>query len=114
MNIPHRVIEIIMECVTTASLQVLWNGEKIEPVKPSRGLRQGDPLSPYHFVLCMERINQVIEEVEGRWKPVYGNSGGPLLSTLFFADDIILSAEASSDLAKVIKDCLDRFCAALG
>ena len=116
MNIPLRLLEIIMECVSTVSFQVLWNGEKTEPFKPSRGIRQGDPLSPYLFVLCMERLNQVIEEavISGRWKPVHASRGGPLLSNLFFADDIILFAEASCEQAAVIKDCLDRFCAASG
>lgn len=38
MNIPIRLIEVIMECVTTAYLQVLWNAEKIESFKPSRGI----------------------------------------------------------------------------
>lgn len=95
MNLPIRLIEIIMECITASSLQILWNGEKTEPFKPSRGIRQGDPLSPYIFVLCMERLNQVIEAaiIEDKWKPIHASRGGPKLSNLFFADDIILFAE---------------------
>lgn len=72
MNLPLLLINVIMECVTTSSLQVLWNGEPTQSFKPSRGIRQGDPLSPYLFVMCMERLYQTIEEsiVKGLWKPI--------------------------------------------
>lgn len=74
-----------MECVTTVSMQILWNGECTAPFKPTRGIRQGDPLSPYLFVLCMERLNQIIEEaiIGGRWRPIHASRGGPKLSNLF-------------------------------
>lgn len=116
MNLPILLIEVIMECVTSASLQVVWNGEPLQQFKPSRGIRQGDPLSPYLFVMCMERLYQTIEEaiIAKRWKPIRASRNGPLLSNLFFADDIILFAEADVDQANVIHDCLERFCKASG
>ncbi|XP_021726206.1 uncharacterized protein LOC110693390 [Chenopodium quinoa] len=116
MNFPIRMIEVIMECITTPSMNILWNGEKTDAFYPTRGIRQGDPLSPYLFVLCMERLNQVIEEsiVANRWKPIYASRGGPLLSNLFFVDDLILFAEASIEQAEIVRDCLDRFCVASG
>lgn len=55
---PSSMINLIMECITTASLQVLWNGKPMKVIKPSRGIRQGDLLSPYIFVLCLERFSQ--------------------------------------------------------
>lgn len=84
--------------------------------KPTRGIRQGAPLSPDHFVMCIERLYQTIEEaiVGERWKLIRASRDGPLLSNLFFADDIILFAEASIDQAHVIHDCLDKFCRASG
>lgn len=54
--------------------------------KPSRGLRQGDPLSPYLFVLCLQKLSDMIEMAvhSGVWKPVVLSRGGPTyFSSLF-------------------------------
>lgn len=91
-NIPERLRRLIMHCVTTSSMQVLWNGQPTSAFHPQRGIRQGDPLSPYIFVLCIERLSQAIsqEVYHDSWKPIQLKRGGPLLSHLFFADDLIL------------------------
>lgn len=106
MNIPLLLVNIIMECVTTSSLKVLWNGEPSDSFKPTRGIRQGDPLSPYLFVMCMERLYQTIEEaiVAKKWKPIRASRDDPVLSNLFFANNIILFAEAMVEQAMVIHD----------
>lgn len=116
MNLHILMINVIMECVTTTSLKVLWNDEPSQSFKPTRGIRQGDPLSPYLFVMCMERLYQTIEEatVHKKWKPIRASRDGPLLSNLFFADDIILFAEADLEQAAAIHDCLNRFCQVSG
>lgn len=62
MNLSLLLVEVIMKCVRTARLKVLWNGEPSSSFAPSRGVRKGDPLSPYLFVMCMERLYQTIEE----------------------------------------------------
>lgn len=49
-----------MSCISTASISVLWNGQIKEYILPSRGIRQGDPLSPYTFVLCLECFSHMI------------------------------------------------------
>ena len=97
-------------------MRVLWNGEPTEKFYPSRGIRQGDPLSPYIFVACMERLSHLIEEAvnNGRWKPVLVARNGPSIHSLFFANDIVLFAEATPEQGQVIKECLDRFCIASG
>lgn len=86
MHLPLLLIKVIMECVSTTTLRVLWNGEPSESFTPSRGIRQGDPLSPYLFVMCMERLYQAIEEaiITQRWKPVRASIDGSLLYNLFF------------------------------
>nr|KYP58073.1 Retrovirus-related Pol polyprotein LINE-1 [Cajanus cajan] len=83
---------------------------------PSRGLRQGDPLSPYLFVLCMERLALKINELVDNniWKPAHLSRGGPALSHLMFADDLLLFGEATEDQARVMERTLEDFCRASG
>lgn len=86
-------------------MHMLWNGEKTEAFKPPRGLRQGDSLSTYLFVLCMERLCQLIEHsIESRqWKPISLSRGRPKLSHICFADDLILFVEASVAQIRIIR-----------
>jgi hypothetical protein len=97
-------------------LNVLWNGAKTDHFIPSRDLRQGDPLSPYLFVLCMEKLSLSIQQkvLSGIWKPIQVSKGGPQLSHILFADDIMLFCDASTEQVKVVMDNLEDFCSALG
>ena len=106
-RLPQKMIDVILNCVSLSSFSVLWNGDKTEAFTPSRGVRQGDPLSPYLFVLCMERLNHLIEDSvnKGDWKPIRACRGGPPIASLFFADDLILFGEASLSQARTIKNC---------
>ncbi|CAL1383611.1 unnamed protein product [Linum trigynum] len=116
VRLPNSFISMIMKCVSSTSFQVLWNGSETESFKPSHGLRQGCPLSPYLFTLCMERLSHCIQKevMKGNWKPCRLSPGGPALSHLFFADDLVLFAEASPHHADIILDSLNRFCIASG
>ncbi|XP_057451810.1 uncharacterized protein LOC130743585 [Lotus japonicus] len=60
---PNGLINLIMRCVSASTLSILWNGSRLPSFHPGRGLRQGDPMSPYHFVLCMERLSVRIDHL---------------------------------------------------
>lgn len=57
---PPHVVDLIMSCTTSSSLALKWNGEKLDSFAPTRGLRQGDPMSSYLILLCMEKLALLI------------------------------------------------------
>ena len=111
-NLPENLIEIIMSYITTVTTSILFNGGSLDAFSPSKGIRQGDPLSPYIFIMCMEYLGQLIQDKceEGRWKPVKASRSGPSFSHLFFADDLVFFAKASMENCRAIKEVLDKFC----
>lgn len=110
-RIPVYLQRVIMQCITSPSMQVLWNKHPSSVFHPQRGIRQGDPLSPLLFVLCMERLSQAIchEFHDGAWKAIKLRKGEPSLSHLFFADDLLLFNLAHEDQALFMQMLLQEF-----
>ena len=111
-NFPDQLISLIMSCVSTTSISILFNGGALNAFQPSRGLCQGDPLSPYLFIFCMEVLGALIEGKfwENLWNPIKASQGGPSFSHIFFADNLMLFAKADRKNCVAIKDVLDSFC----
>ena len=62
MGFRERWINLVMGCVKTVSYSVLVNGEPCGTIFPTRGIRQGDPLSPFLFLLYTEGLNGLIKK----------------------------------------------------
>lgn len=91
LGFPERFITLIMNCVTTVSYEILLNGSPLERFQPCGGLRQGDPLSPFPFVLYMKVLSQNIRRAteEGKFKGIKIARSSPCLSHRFFTDDYL-------------------------
>lgn len=103
-GLPEELVTLIMHCVTLVNMKVLGNGKTSDAFQPKRGLRQGDPPSPYLFVLCMERLAFLIRDgVEaGALAPFSISRQGPHLLHLLFADDLIFFVESTPRQMEVI------------
>lgn len=79
----HRWIGMIMRCVRSARFSVKLNGGFSRSFLPSRGLRQGDPLSPYLFLFCVEGFSAFLKKAqsENQIKSVNFGGTGPMLHT---------------------------------
>lgn len=116
VNLPADLIDIIMSCVSIVLTLILVNGEALDPIYPSRGIRQGDPLSSYLFILCMDFLGQLIQEkcVAKMWQTVKTSQSGPAFSHLFFVDDLVLFGKVDWMNCSTIRDVLDEFCSMSG
>lgn len=115
-GLPKDLVTLIMHCVSSVNISILWNGETIDPFVSSKGFKQGDPFSPYLFVLYMERLAHVIKEevLAGNWIPFLVSRNGPKIFHLYFINDLILFGESSTNQMNIILQCLERFCLASG
>ena len=92
MGFPAGWIERVMSCVTTPSFSILVNGKPYGMIQPSKGIRQGDPISPYLFLLCAEGLTTLLKKTELEWR-IKGVSicrGAPKITNLMFVDNSLL------------------------
>ncbi|XP_056860054.1 uncharacterized protein LOC108829850 [Raphanus sativus] len=116
MGFDERLVDLIMCCVTSVSYQVLVNGQPRGRIQPMRGLRQGDPLSPFLFILCTEALITLLNGAEAE-KKIVGlrvARASPRISHLLVADDSLFFCKAELSQCKEIMDILDIYGKASG
>lgn len=100
----------MMQCVSSVTYAINFNGEKRGFIRPTRGLRQGDPLCPYLFLICAEGFSSLLKQavVQGKLTGVRIAQEAPRLSHLFLADDSLIFCKATTmetgQLRRILED----------
>ncbi|KAL9666219.1 hypothetical protein QQ045_000543 [Rhodiola kirilowii] len=111
MDFPATWIAKVMACVSSVSYRIRVNDIISDYFSPERGIRQGDPLSPYLIVICMEwlarRLDRAVQV--GELQGIKVSSSAPSVSHLLFADDCMLFIKADVDHIMRLKSILKEF-----
>lgn len=116
LGFAEKWISIVMKCIKSVRFSVLVNGTPHEEFRPKKSIRQGDPLSPYLFLLCAEGLSTMLnmEESLNNFKGLKINRYCPSLTHLFFADDNIIFCRAEEQDCETIKKILEDYAKASG
>ncbi|XP_026377760.1 uncharacterized protein LOC113272068 [Papaver somniferum] len=112
----NKWCNLINQCINTTSVFILLNGSSCQPFNPSRGLRQGDPISPYLFILCMEGFSRMLCKAESM-KKIHGikpSIYSPSINHLLLADDCLLFCKGKDQEIRNLLDIINKFSAASG
>ncbi|XP_010431573.1 PREDICTED: uncharacterized protein LOC104715904 [Camelina sativa] len=115
MEFPAHFISLIKQCISTASFSICINGELCGHFTGSKGLRQGDSISPYLFVLVMEVFSQMLRKAyNNSLIGAHANTSNPQVTHLAFADDIMVFFDGKLNSLSNITGVLHEFSAASG
>ena len=90
-------------CISSTRFSILLNGSPVGFFQSSRGLRHGDPLSPFLFILAMEALSSILNKaLQGGFLEDFMDGGrggeGVVVSHILFADDTLVFCDASKEL----------------
>ena len=110
LNFPPVFISWTMTCISSTSLSLAYNGSLHGFFKGKRGLRQGDPLSPYLFVLCLEYLSRNLGDLDNNADFNYHpRCGGLKITHLAYADDLILFSRGDPTSIALLMDKIRHF-----
>lgn len=108
--------QLISQCISTVPYSVLVNGSPGETFFPTRGIRLGNCLSHYIFIICMETLSRLL--LKGKTDNLIQGfklkKNSPSISHLFFADDCMLFSKASLSFARNLIKIINIFAKASG
>lgn len=106
----------ILGCISSVNFAILLNEQPGPKFVPLQGLQQGDPLSPYLFLMFSEVFSLRIQQASDRdWiKGVHMNPMGPFISHILFADDTFICLKAEKENCQHLTHLIDDYNLAYG
>ncbi|KAG8373689.1 hypothetical protein BUALT_Bualt11G0050700 [Buddleja alternifolia] len=106
-----KFVHLIHQCMSTTSFSVLINGSPFGMINPSRGIRQGDPFSPYLFIIYFELLSRMLTRLENLnlINGIKVTRKSPSFTHLMYADDLVIYCQANSENANIVQKCLSSF-----
>ncbi|KAK2652654.1 hypothetical protein Ddye_012510 [Dipteronia dyeriana] len=111
LGFSEKWVNLVMDCVSTATYSFKLNGEVMGNIIPSRGLRQRDPLSSYLFLICVKGLSSLIREAlaSSKISDFKCSKRAPIISHLFFADDSLLFTKDDDKNCLEIRKVLETY-----
>ncbi|CAN1182863.1 LINE-1 retrotransposable element ORF2 protein [Linum perenne] len=110
MNFLDQFVDWIAECFHASMLSVNVNGTSMGYFPAKRGLRQGDPISPYLFVISMEVLSCLFDHsVASKRYHLHPQCKGVSLTHLSFADDLLVFSKANREVIEEVTVILNKF-----
>lgn len=108
----EKFVKLVLNCISSVSMELLLNGSVFGKIPMERGLRQGDPISPFIFIIMAELLSRMLHkwESDNKFHGVKLGRLSPLINHLMFADDIIIFFRANVDEVRNIQRCLHLYC----
>jgi hypothetical protein len=105
-------INWIKLCISSSSFSIILNGSPFGRFSPERGLRQGDPLSPFLFILGYEVLSRLLfrEESLGNLRGLKISRNSIAIHHLLFADDLLIFGKATQKEANSIHTYFEKYC----
>lgn len=110
MEIPYQYLDWLKACICTTNFTVGYNGMVHGYFKGKRGLRQGDPLSPYLFVIAMNILSLMLNKAaeDGKFN-YHHNCDKAKLTHLCFVDDLLIFLDGSLNSVQNVLQVLHEF-----
>lgn len=104
-------VHLVLQCVTTVSYSIVHGEHEMGPIRPGRRIRQGDPLSPYLFIICVEGLTSLIHNYEAKsWlHGVRICRKALVISHMLFADDSYFYCKADTVEAMKVVELLEKY-----
>ena len=111
-HFPELVVNLILNCISSSLVSILWNGQTSLAFYPTRGIRQGNPLSPYIFILCLNHLSLALDQAlhSKQLSPIQVGRCPITFNHILFGDNIFLFFQVTPHDSKILFDIFSQFC----